>query len=281
MTLLLLCLLAPADEPARYARPELLAEAVDLAKGKAVVLDARTRAKYDAGHVPGAVHVDAEAWAKAFASGQDKGAWARRVGGLGIDTGTPVVVYDDTITGAARVWFILRYFGVKDVRLLNGGWSAWQRSGAEVSKEAATPAPKTPTLTTHEERLTTKGALLELLKKPERQIVDTRSRGEFCGEDTKAKRGGSVPGAVHLEWVDLIDRPTQRFKPPAELAKLLRERGVALDRPTVTYCQSGGRASVMVFALELMGGKDVSNYYRSWAEWGNAEDTPVVTPPKK
>jgi len=84
-------------------------------------------------------------------------------------------------------------------------------------------------------------------------------------------------GAKHLEWSDLLDKDTQRFKPADELRKLFKEAGIDLYEPTATHCQSGGRASVMAFGLELMGAKDVSNYYKSWAEWGNADDTLIVT----
>jgi thiosulfate/3-mercaptopyruvate sulfurtransferase len=65
------------------------------------------------------------------------------------------------------------------------------------------------------------------------------------------------------------------------LAKLFKDAGIDLARPAVTHCQSGGRASVTVFALELMGAGDVRNYYRSWAEWGNDPDTPIVRPRQK
>ena len=60
-----------------------------------------------------------------------------------------------------------------------------------------------------------------------------------------------------------------------------REAGIDPKRPAVTYCLSGGRAAVMAFTLELMGGDKVRNYYRSWAEWGNAENTPIEKAPKK
>ena len=73
----------------------------------------------------------------------------------------------------------------------------------------------------------------------------------------------------------MLDAKTHRFKSASELRKLFEQAGIALDRPTATYCQSGGRAAVMAFGMELMGAKDVSDYYRSWAEWGNSEDTPV------
>ena len=119
--------------------------------------------------------------------------------------------------------------------------------------------------------------MLKSLKGGGLQIVDARSEKEFCGtEKLTNNRAGAIPGAKQLEWIDLLDRDTHRFKPPADLRKLFAAAGVALDRPTATHCQSGGRAAVMAFALELMGADGVSNYYRSWAEWGNAADTPVV-----
>jgi len=93
-----------------------------------------------------------------------------------------------------------------------------------------------------------------------------------------AKRNGAIPGAIHKEWTEVIDKKTQRFKSPEELSKLFEEAGIDLNKSSVTYCQSGGRAAVMAFALELMGGKSVRDYYRSWSEWGNAEDTPIERP---
>ena len=109
------------------------------------------------------------------------------------------------------------------------------------------------------------------------QIVDARSEGEFCGtEPLKNKRAGAIPGAKHLEWSDLVDKGSQRFKPAGELRGLFRAAEIDPTAPSATHCQGGGRAAVMAFALELMGNSDVSNYYRSWGEWGNADDTPVV-----
>ena len=78
----------------------------------------------------------------------------------------------------------------------------------------------------------------------------------------------------------MIEPKSQRFKSAEELSKLFRAAGIDPARPALTYCQSGGRASVVAFALDLMGGADVRNYYRSWAEWGNADDTPIVLPKK-
>ena len=131
-------------------------------------------------------------------------------------------------------------------------------------------------------RLATKDQILKSLDGGDLQVVDARSEKDFCGIDKLAnKRAGAIPGAKHLEWTDLLDKETHRFKSPAELKKLFDAAGIKLDRPMATHCQSGGRAAVMAFGLELMGAEDVGNHYRIWSEWGNAEDTPVVTPMKK
>lgn len=265
-----------------YARPQMLVEPTALKKPETArefrILDARAKEKYEAGHVPGAVWVDHEAWSKAFAAGQDPQAWAKKIGALGIGNATKVLVYDDAKQkDAARIWWILRYWGVKDARLLNGGWTAYQKTGQPVSKT-------TPTLqntdfrvaTLNAARLADKDRVLGILKDKKVQIIDTRSEGEYCGDDKlKNKRGGHIPGALHLEWSEAIDPQTHRFKSASDLQKLLNEAGIDLARPTVAHCQTGGRSSVMVFTLELMGANDVANYYRGWSEWGNESGTPV------
>jgi len=266
-----------------YPRAQLLVEPEALDKAGAVaelvVLDAREKAKYDAGHVPGARWVDHADWSKGFGDGEDVPAWTARLGELGLDTSSKVIVYDDNMAkDSARVWWILRYWGMEDVRLLNGGWKGWQT--AELPIEEQTPAasrPTTPRLVPRAELLATKNELLSSLNGAKLQIVDARSEAEFCGIDALTnKRAGAIPGARQLEWSDLIDPATHRFKSAAELKKLFAAAGIDLQQPTATHCQSGGRASVMVFGMELMGAENVSNYYSSWSEWGNADDTPVV-----
>jgi thiosulfate/3-mercaptopyruvate sulfurtransferase len=288
MTSHLLCtallLLAPGDAKRDdYPHPELLLKPSEVAKGiqsgKLRVLDARPKAKYDAGHIPGALWVNGEAWSKAFAEKPDKEAWTKRLGELGLDVSERVVVYGDDPREPARVWWILRYWGVKDAGLLDGGWRAWAEADSAVSKDEPKVKPTTPTLKAHPDRLATREQVLGYVKDKDRQIIDARSGKEFCGEDKRAKRGGAIPGAKNLEWSDLLDKDG-RFKSADELRKLFKEHEVNLKEPAVTYCQSGGRASVMAFALELMGAKDVRNYYRSWSEWGNDPDAPVVTPRK-
>ncbi|HLN27092.1 MAG TPA: sulfurtransferase [Gemmataceae bacterium] len=288
MVFQILCLLSfvgvsSADKPAGYPRKDLLVEASALARPDLAeryrILDCRSKQKYLAGHIPSAACVDLADWSKAFGLGQDTAGWAKRLGALGIGIDTSVVVYDDTASkDAARIWWILRYWGVKDVRLLNGGWPAWKSSGSKVATEESTYSSPMPILHPQHDRLATKNQVLDSLKNKSFQIIDARTTGEFCGTEKTAKRNGAIPGAIHLEWIELLDKYSQRFKNAEELSKIFRESGIDLANPSVTHCQSGGRAAVMAFALELMGAKEVRNYYRSWAEWGNADDTPIVKP---
>jgi thiosulfate/3-mercaptopyruvate sulfurtransferase len=269
-----------------YPRADLLIEASELNKKikDFCIVDARPRGKYDQGHIPGAVSVDHDAWSKSFAAGQGEKSWAAKIGELGIGTESRVVVYDDgKAKEAARVWWILRYFGVKDARLLNGGWSAWKEAGLPISTEAGQAKPGGFAVTATEGgRLATRQSVMKLLKEPQKtQIIDSRSEAEHCGIEKLAKRGGAIPGSIHLEWSEALDPRTHKFKSPQELTRLLKDAGIDVTHPAVTYCQSGGRAAVMAFTLELMGARDVANYYRSWSEWGNAADTPVEQPKKK
>ena len=288
MWLFLTCALpstAVAENAATYARPELLVEAEELVKPEAarrfLVLDARGRSSYLDGHIPGAVWLDQITWTRSFKDGQDAANWATRIGELGIDGRKPIVLYGiGRSQDPARMWWILRYWDVPDVRLLNGGFQAWTKAEGAIEKEPNRPAFVEFKPIPQRKRLSTKKAILDALKDKPPQIVDARSRNEYCGQSETAKRNGAIPGAIHLEWSDTLDKEG-RFKSAEELKELLKGAGIDPRKPAITYCQSGGRAAVLAFTLELMGGDDVRNYYRSWAEWGNAEDTPIVMPEKK
>ncbi len=263
-----------------YPSKTLLVEPAELAKPKSTFLtvDAREKAKYEAGHIPGSVWVDHAAWAKAFGDGTDAKGWSERITEIGVFNDQRIVVYDDNQSkDAARIWWILRYWGVKDVRLLNGGWKGWTAGKFPTDKEPPLLFEYNHKAVAQVDRLATKEFLLEAIEGGKLQIVDARSEKEFCGTNKLTnKKGGAMPGAKQLEWTDLLEADTQRFKSADDLKKLFAEAGIALDQPTATHCQSGGRASVMAFGLELMGAKEVRNYYKSWGEWGNADDTPIV-----
>ena len=273
------------DNTEPYPRATLLIEPLELASVEQrtgwIILDARPRSDYDAGHVPGSHWVDHDDWSKQFNDGEDVADWRSRIGRLGMDTDSRVIIYDDnSAKDAARIWWILRYWGIERVRLLHGGWQGWQV--AQLAIETNTPdSPLTtqPDIQPQPKRLATQQQLLDSLAGSQLQIVDARSEDEHCGIAALSnRRAGAIPGARHLEWSDLINAETQRFKPAKELTKLFEQAGIDPTRPTATHCQSGGRAAVMAFGLELMGAPQVSNYYRSWSEWGNVDDTPIEQP---
>jgi thiosulfate/3-mercaptopyruvate sulfurtransferase len=280
-TLLTLALaLSPAANT--YPNTKILIEADALLKldpKTVLILDARGEKASLAGHIPGAVRLPTVEWSKAVPDTPE--AWAKRLAQFGAKSDTPVVVYAGAdVRDAARAWWLLKYAGVEDVRLLNGGFPAWEKVGGvtETKENAARPIePGKPALRT--DRLAEKKDVQAILKDKSSQILDARSDGEYCGTTGTATRKGHIPGAVALEWSDLLTAD-KKFKSPDELKKLFAEQKVDLDKPAVTYCQSGGRAAVLAFGLELMGAKHVRNYYKSWAEWGNADDTPVEVPKK-
>jgi thiosulfate/3-mercaptopyruvate sulfurtransferase len=281
-TIVMLTLIAPSADPKGsnpFPRSGMLVQAEELARllpsNEVVILDARAENNYKEGHLPGAIWWDT--------AGTGEKIDAERLAKAGIAPGTRVIVYDDGIVrDAARLWWRLKYSGQEKVSLLDGGMVAWKAADGKLSTVQPDIKEVKVQDRTATDRLATRKSVVEILKNKSAQIVDARSEKEYCGETKQAKRGGSIPGAVNLEWTDLIDAKTKKFKSADELAKLFKDAGIDPDKPVVTYCQSGGRASVMAFGLELMGAKDVRNYYKSWAEWGNDPDLPIETPkPKK
>ena len=281
----LLCLALAEAKPA-YAKPAMLVEPAELkadASGRFVILDVRSQKDYAAGHIPGAVWADLGAWDRLMTADAKADVWAARIGAVGIDGKKPVVVYSASKSrDAARAWWILRNQGVPDVRLVQGDWAGYKKTGGVVETDLNQSKAVEPALKQAADRVLTKDKILSGLKaRTLDQMIDARSSGEYCGEAKSAKRNGAIPGAKHLDWTDTIDPKTGRFKPAPEMKKLFEDAGIALDKPTATYCQSGGRAAVIAFVYELMTGKPAKNYYRSWAEWGNDPDTPIVTPKAK
>jgi thiosulfate/3-mercaptopyruvate sulfurtransferase len=274
MTILFLAVHLTAADP-EYPRANLLIEADKLTPADFHIVDVRAKARFDEGHVPDARHADLGPWSKAILADKAGAAfWRTELVKAGVTPRKPTVVYADDVRDAARAWWMLKYAGVPDVRLLNGGWKAYTSAKLPVQKDSAGAAVAPHDWKPDPTRLADKKHVLEQLKAGV-ICVDARTTAEFTGEKKMAKKGGHIPGAIHLEWVELLDPKTDKFLPPKELIKLVHDKRIDLDKPAVTYCQSGGRAAVVAFGLELAGGKNVRNYYPSWGEWGNADDTPV------
>lgn len=260
-------LLSPAAEPAKY-KPNLLVDGLDARTLGYTILDVRAKDAYADGHIPGAVNVPAGPWAKAVNDGKaDAAFWKRELAAVGVGPKKATLVYADDLRDAARAWWLLKLAGVPDVRFLNGGWHAYNLAKLPVSKDPVTPTPAEPHDWKPEPRLAVMADVVKLADgKGEAIVVDARGAAEVAG--------GKVPGAKPLEWTELLDAKTKRFKPAPELMKLIDERKIDLGKPCVTYCQGGGRAAVVALGLELMGATDVRNYHKSWGEYGSDPTTP-------
>jgi thiosulfate/3-mercaptopyruvate sulfurtransferase len=271
-----------------YANPQLVVSPGELSRvigndsAKPLLLDLRPPDTYAAGHIPGAIHVDF--WGVSLIDTDPAPLHAfmwmiEHVLAIhGVDAATPVVVYDDQSgIRAARAFWFLEYFGHPAVRVLDGGFSAWQRAGLPVTRHAD-PAPKSEWTGTREaSRLATWREVKDALDRKDAVILDTRSDGEYCGATVRAKRGGAIPGAKHIEWTQNLT-PEGEFKPADALRAMYEGAGITPDRDVITYCQGGYRAAHSYLALRLLGYPRVRSYVGSWKEWGDREDLPIETP---
>jgi thiosulfate/3-mercaptopyruvate sulfurtransferase len=196
----------------------------------------------------------------------------------GVDAASPVVVYDEQSgLRAARAFWFLEYFGHPSTRLLDGGFGAWQRANLPVTRDAE-PAPTSAWLGERDfSKLATWREVMNAVAGNGAVLVDTRSDEEYCGTNVRARRGGAIPGAKHIEWTRNLN-PNGDFKPASELRTMYEAAGVTPDREVITYCQGGYRAAHSYLALRLLGYPQVRSYVGSWKEWGDREDLPIEVP---
>ena len=261
---------------------ELSAMLSGTAARRPLLLDLRPAEAYIAGHLPGAVHLDL--WGVSLIDTDPAPLAAfmwmieHVLASRGVDGATPVVVYDEhSGIRAARAFWFLEYFGLEGVRLLDGGFNAWAAAGHDISRDGAAPAPSEWTGTRREETLATWREVRAALGRPDQVILDTRTDGEYCGTTVRARRGGAIPGAVHIEWTRNLS-PSVEFKPADELRRMYEDAGVTPDREVITYCQGGYRAAHSYLALRLLGYPRVRTYVGSWKEWSDRSELPVEVP---
>jgi thiosulfate/3-mercaptopyruvate sulfurtransferase len=244
-----------------------------------------TRA-YDGGHIPGALgwHWKTMLWDPLRREFPDPETMAARLGAAGIGNETTVVFYGEPIQFGTYGWWVLRYCGHPDVRLLDGGRTRWLREGRPLTTEVPAvapvryaPMPSRPSLRVLREEI------LRRLEDPGTVLFDVRSPEEYRGErvappnrhDDGAERTGRIPGAVHLHFLDLL-REDQTFKAPEEMRRLCEARGVVPEKDVIVYCRLSHRASLANFALtEILGYPRVRNYDGSWTEWGSVVGVPI------
>lgn len=270
-----------------FARPEFLIETEALAKilnqPNVRLIDAVDPASYQRAHIPSAInlfYLDLAKIEERKKNGFPLAAIeAERIfGEAGIDASTQVVVYDGGEgPSASGVWFILDFFGHKNVKVLNGGFRKWLKEERPVTQEASKVEKKKFTPKPNPEKVVDRAWMEKNLRNKDIVIVDTRSFNEFIGKDVRpgASRGGHIPGAVHLEWTKFSDK-LETFKSAQAIEKALAQRGITKNTKVVTYCQTGiGRSTDMALAMRLIGYDNVVEYTGSWEEWSADPRLPI------
>lgn len=272
---------------ADYARPGLLIETGELAgllgQPALRLVDATDPASYRRAHLPGAVNIHYLELTR-LDERRDTGHptsnfEAERIfGDAGIDAATQVVVYDGGEGApASGVWFVLDFFGHKNVRLLNGGFRKWLAERRPVTQELPNVGRKKFTAAPQPEKIVSREWVRRNLRTPGVILADTRSFNEYIGRELPAgaSRGGHLPGAVHLDWMQ-FSAETASFRSAAEIEQALTKRGITRETRVVTYCQSGlGRSTDVAFAMKLIGWDNVVEYAGSWEEWSAEPRLPL------
>ena len=269
-----------------YANPHLLWSVDELksrlSDSRLVVMDMRPPEAYANAHIPGARSFDIFGISLIDTRPEPLRAFLWMIEHLiqakGVNNDSTVVAYDD-IAGmrSARLFWFMEYFGHDDVHLLNGGFNAWQASGLPVTHEASIPKSGNFKMVPRAERLATGDQVHGKLRDPSVIVVDTRSDGEYTGKVVRSKRGGAIPGAIHLEWTNNLDN-NGFFKSADELKAMYAARGITPDKEVIPHCQGAYRSAHTYLALRLLGYPQVRNYLGSWGEWGNREDLPIEHP---
>ncbi|WP_439812754.1 sulfurtransferase [Streptomyces sp. P9-2] len=238
------------------------------------------RAAYASGHIPGAVFVDLDRELASAPGPRGRhplpdlevfGAAMRRAG---VSVGTPVVAYDGGIGwAAARAWWLLRWTGHPDVRVLDGGLPAWD---GPLETEAPTPAEGGFVPKPAEGGVLDADGAAELARSG--VLLDARAGERYRGEvEPIDPVGGHIPGALSAPTSENVDADG-RFRPAAELRARFGEVGVTEGVPVGVYCGSGVSAAHQVLALAIAG-IPAALYVGSWSEWSSDPERPVAVGP--
>ena len=228
-----------------YAFPEFLADTEWLTEhlndDNLRIVDTDVLDAYRRGHIPGAVLVsdnyekdpDTD---RVHVLPPEK--FAEMMESLGIGDDTLVVAYDNSRSlYAGRLWWALTYYGHRNVKVLDGGWRKWVGEGRPISiRSGQARAGGRFTPKTDPSLIITTEQLKEAYDKPGVAVWDVRSHGEYTGENTRGnRRPGHIPGAAHLEWLEMMDETTHTFKPAGEMRRILESKGITPEKEVVTH----------------------------------------------
>lgn len=277
---------------ANYAHPEVVVETQWVAehlrdpKIRLVEVDVDTAA-YGEGHIPGAVgwnwKTDLEETVERDIAHQ--ATLEKLLSRSGIANDTTVILYGDNNNWfATYAFWLLKYYGHGDARVMNGGRAKWIAEGRPMTKEV----PKHPA-TTYKAKTPDKSIrvvrdeVIAAVGKQGLALVDVRSPKEFSGEilapenlpQEGAQRGGHIPGAANIPWSQAV-REDGTFKSADELKQLYQGKGIVPDKEIIAYCRIGERSSHSWFVLKyLLGYPKVLNYDGSWTEYGSLVHVPI------
>lgn len=246
-----------------------------------LVIDVSSPENYLKAHIPGALHLPPGAllcgYAPAPGKLPDKAHLQELFSGLGLDERMHVVAYDDEGGGwAGRLLWTLEVLGHQNYSYLNGGIHAWKGEGMETTSEVSQAAPSHYQVTIQRGPIADIEDILARLGDPALGIWDARSAEEYRGERAASARSGHIPGAINLDWLELIDRNNAtRLVNLQQMQQRLDELGLSADKDIITHCQSHHRSSLSWLAMKILGYPSARGYDGSWGEWGNREDTPI------
>jgi thiosulfate/3-mercaptopyruvate sulfurtransferase len=273
------------SKPAPAATTDLLVTTTWLAEHlddpAICILDMRKGDVYSTSHICGAVTHGASPFLRADGDVIGAEAFAALMSRLGVGAGTEVIAYDDgNNLFAARLWWVLNYYGYARVKVLDGGWDRWLDEGRPV--ESAARVPQAAQFVAHRDPtwIADSDYVQSSIGRQERVILDVRSDEEWTRiEATETTTVGRIPGAVHLVWSAVLDPDSKRFKPASQLSRMFTEAGVSPQQEVIPYCQAGIRAAHTVLALKIAGYTKVRNYEGSWAAWtreGRPREAPAA-----
>ena len=284
-----------------YAHPEVLVDTQwlqdhirDTTKVRIAEVDYDPKSNYMLGHIPGSVLFD---WKQDINDPVSRNVLSKQacedlLQRVGISNDTTLILYGDFNNWfAAFAFWVFKYYGYKDVRLMNGGRKKWLQEDRPLSKEIPSNYPKGNFKASEPDNnirvfLNQVKEALEDANKKVRGIkmVDVRSPKEFTGEilappeypTEHAQRGGHIPSAVNIPWAQAVNDNDGTFKSVDELRKLYEPKDITPDKEVIAYCRIGERSSHTWFVLKyLLGYPNVKNYDGSWTEWGNMIANPV------
>lgn len=242
------------------------------------------RAEYEAAHIPGARFFDIDEIADLrsdlphMVPPVEK--FMSRMRALGVGDGHQVVVYDGAgMFSAARVWWLFRLMGQKDVAVLDGGLPKWRAEGRETEDLPPVIRDRHMTVRRQNHMVRDVTQVASASKLGNHEIIDARAADRFRGaaqEPRAGLRSGHIPGSKNLPFGDLL-APDGTMKPPEALRAAFVAAGVDLDKPAITSCGSGVTAAILSLAMERFGKTDHALYDGSWTEWGAFPTLPIAT----